>query len=753
MKSYKMRKVDPDPRLLREMPIHRTIWDLLVSMSTTSTLSCTNLPRTRLTSHSPTPAISALFLFAFHDCVQSFHSEMALIAPSQMPPEATGPSPRTSRDWPNFLRSLRIPPFALLTRISSDTSLPAFPVSVLPHSLCSPTVCPNFPRRSSLNLTVRSAHQSLFSRIGSIVLGSLIDRIRLFRRIAPPDEFNSLFDTLLLSDVSALSVSLHCLRLFGKFPGEDASGVAEPPIWLPLITSSLWPNTSAGISSLFASHSALSENVTVEKLKSLREKVSWEIEEERREFLKEFISLVENWKGPYPDLRKIFRPEEIDWILSEEVKNMTRVGLALGRVRFILPPFLINCDYRDQPVLDKEGKLSLRRTTPLHDPMLWNTEVHMLFSIYDRFDANYIDDVGYTHFHAACAHSYTDYVERFLESGQDPNLLLESTGESPLHMAVKRHNFGVAMLLLKKGANVNLANKDGETVLHLMANVDFYGDLNEGYTFFKELFKINEQHQITQIEAKDKWGRTPLEWAVTGLSPYMVGALFNFGADVSNFVFPPERQLDKRCIILGNDDVDGYKLRIASGALTVLECLKRRGYELERRDALKIMKIFLEFAVFRRYEDHEKEFVVEDLRSSGDFIKCWYNDEEFTSESRKIMINPSLSLYELLRLWPGEAEKRLTYENFFEFTQSSMVPLKMWENDSCAAYLNEMMARRFCRRWALEPFMEITRYQLPILCCEKILENLKNEDLCRVCFAATDHDIHWVDSVLSDPTE
>ncbi|CAB0042770.1 unnamed protein product [Trichogramma brassicae] len=194
-------------------------------------------------------------------------------------------------------------------------------------------------------------------------------------------------------------------------------------------------------------------------------------------------------------------------------------------------------------------------------------------------------------------------------------------------------------------------------------------------------------------------------------------------------------------MFLFDDYVDEFKLRLVSGALAVLECLKRRGYELERSDALTMMKFFLAYKVFRKLEDHEKEFVIEE---SVDLEKCWYDKEEFTSEAQKIMINPSLSLYELVRLRPGEAEKRLTYEDCFQFARSDdflSMPDYARENDTCNVHLNEILARRFCRRWTLDPLMEMTRHRLPILCCEMILKNLKNEDLCRVCFAATDHDI------------
>ncbi|KAL7305598.1 hypothetical protein TKK_0002328 [Trichogramma kaykai] len=52
-------------------------------------------------------------------------------------------------------------------------------------------------------------------------------------------------------------------------------------------------------------------------------------------------------------------------------------------------------------------------------------------------------------------------------------------------------------------------------------------------------------------------------------------------------------------------------------------------------------------------------------------------------------------------------------------------------------HLCEKLSRRFFRRYALDSFLDLTRYQLPILCCEMILdESLINKDLYHICLAA-----------------
>ncbi|CAB0029692.1 unnamed protein product [Trichogramma brassicae] len=158
-------------------------------------------------------------------------------------------------------------------------------------------------------------------------------------------------------------------------------------------------------------------------------------------------------------------------------------------------------------------------------------------------------------------------------------------------------------------------------------------------------------------------------------------------------------------------------------ALMTIERLEKRGFELDRNDILTIM------ALFAKYELFEKSVDVE---------KCWYRDEEFVSEAKQIMIR-SLSLYDLMQLQPDEAAKKLTYENYYWFATGC----KFWlpsekYHEATSVHMCEKMLKGFFRRWALEYFLELTRYRLPILCCEMIIKQLINEDLWHICQVAED---------------
>ncbi|KAL7299731.1 hypothetical protein TKK_0007481 [Trichogramma kaykai] len=65
--------------------------------------------------------------------------------------------------------------------------------------------------------------------------------------------------------------------------------------------------------------------------------------------------------------------------------------------------------------------------------------------------------------------------------------------------------------------------------------------------------------------------------------------------------------------------------------------------------------------------------------------------------------------------------------------------------DSCAislhgffttlAHESTTLTRGFCQRWALDFFLTLTGHRLPILCCEKVIDQLTNEDLVTMCVA------------------
>uniref|UniRef100_A0ABD2XFM9 Uncharacterized protein n=1 Tax=Trichogramma kaykai TaxID=54128 RepID=A0ABD2XFM9_9HYME len=447
----------------------------------------------------------------------------------------------------------------------------------------------------------------------------------------------------------------------------------------------------------------------LDRLKRLRDKVNWGIEEERHEFLWQLSSLIGDWEDKLPNLRDIFREEEIDWLLTDSIDYIGDNNP--GEIFF---NFVARSGYKDEPDYDKHGKPLLYRTTPVHHAARQGCSyiAGKLFELYTRFDVNYIDESGLTHFHVACKYGFDDVVAKFLEFGQNPNCVWKRTGDSPLHVALRYGHRKTAELLLRNDADPNLTNAEGFTALHVICKYCY-----DGHDFADILFKISEEKdQLVQVNALDKKRRTPLQWAVARFLPNTVDLLLGHGADLSSFVFPTASHFDddfKRYKSIINE----LKLKVTFGALSVIDRLDKKGYQLDRSDALTVMTFFADHGLFQK---------------SKNLDPCWYKDEEFTRETKKITICQNLSLYDLIHLPPEEAAKQLT-----KFYSGKLCNLPKRYAEACAMHLCEVMSRKFCRRWALDSFMQLTSYRLPILCCEMIIEPLINEDLWRICLATT----------------
>uniref|UniRef100_A0ABD2XNY5 Uncharacterized protein n=1 Tax=Trichogramma kaykai TaxID=54128 RepID=A0ABD2XNY5_9HYME len=440
---------------------------------------------------------------------------------------------------------------------------------------------------------------------------------------------------------------------------------------------------------------------------------------------------------------------------------------------------VVRSGYKDVP--DEDGEPSSLRTTPIHRAarLDYDHMVRELFNVYDGFDVNYVDESGYTHFHAACKSSCVVAVEKFLELGQDPNLRVPETGDSPLHLALNQdYKLKIVALLLRKGADPNIANTEGATPLHVLRDGYYGNDLER--IFFKIIdeqhrtlevdardklgntplhlalrndnrntaesllrrgadpnladangttalhlicrrdnddgllqlfFKIcDERHRPVKIDVRDKLGRTPLQWAVANFLPDAIDTLLDRGADLSEFAFPDASYFGEgrgpKHYMWGD-----FELNLTSGAMIVVERLEKRGYKLHRNDALMIMEMFSKCSLFYKYEDLEER---------------WYDEPCFKREAKEATIVPGLSLYDLIQLRPDDEEaKLLTYEDYFRFASSGLIVVvssrkyrKVCANDLC-----EKLTREFYRRWALESFLDKTRY-------------LMNEDLHQICLEA-----------------
>ncbi|CAB0029119.1 unnamed protein product [Trichogramma brassicae] len=530
------------------------------------------------------------------------------------------------------------------------------------------------------------------------------------------------------------------------------------------------------------------DKTNVEKLISLRESINWEIEEERHKLLDQLYRLIRNWEGQLPDLSEIFRPEELDWLLVQDAYNKTYISEVPQLIDFV-----IRTGYKYKPGLDKDGKPLLHRTTAVHratrsfSSMICN-EIPMLFEIYDY--ANYIDDLGFTHFHVACENDCDQVVKKFLELGQDPNCLAQKSVDPPLHLALKYGQKRVVEFLLRGGADANLANKDGLTPLHVICKIGVFQEL-----FFKindELKKpvqVNAQDKLRQtplhlallhgrgklvktlllrgaspnlvsidgssalhvickiqndgdlakkffdicddipveVDAADKLGRTPLQWAAASLLSDVVDVLLNHGANLSSFVFPTEDYFAKR-----------YKLdctlqKVVFRTMSIIKSLENKGYELDQTTALMIMKLFA------------KHGLIDD---SVNVDECLRSDEYFMSIAKEQMVNPCLTLYDFLQLPPVKAEKVFTMKDYDQYT-SEIYDLCDDSHRAFTTYLCETVTYGFFRRWAVKLFSKKTPW-LSKHYCEILMGHLNIKGLWDICMEAANEKTEWLDSVRTD---
>ncbi len=147
-------------------------------------------------------------------------------------------------------------------------------------------------------------------------------------------------------------------------------------------------------------------------------------------------------------------------------------------------------------------------------------------------------------------------IRSLLENGADVNVQDESwmkTGRTPLMLAVAQGDAALVQLILSKGANLDLKNKDGDTALSLAKK--------KGLTYIAQLleapgsaskepspqtdlfFKAVKEKRLDEVKVqvakgadvncRNSYGSTPLMAAADGNAPEIAGYLLKRGADVN----------------------------------------------------------------------------------------------------------------------------------------------------------------------------------------------------------------------------
>ncbi|CAB0028972.1 unnamed protein product [Trichogramma brassicae] len=370
------------------------------------------------------------------------------------------------------------------------------------------------------------------------------------------------------------------------------------------------------------------------------------------------------------------------------------------------------CDESSRPLLiDAQDRWG---DAPLHWALLHGASETAELLLRRGADPNLANAKGETPLHVICNATYYEHelTKMFFEVNDELKRVVQldvrdEEGNAPLHLAGLRGRKDLLELLLRRGADPNLANdRDGTRPLHVVCHRDQWRSDSLARSFFEICDELNRP---VPVDAPDQLGRTALQWAVAGASPRAVDALLDRGADPSSFVFPADAPV-----------ADGWanpdwrsaidKLTLASVILAIVERLAERGYQLDRGEAAKIMNALVRYELF--------EGVVGE--AAGDL---------------------DVRDHDIYRLRPEEARKLFTYEDCHEYAWS----LETWCEDlpersagrlACALHLCEKLWRGFFRSWALYPLWDLIGQRLPLECCQTIIENLNNEDAWRICSAA-----------------
>jgi ankyrin repeat protein len=102
-------------------------------------------------------------------------------------------------------------------------------------------------------------------------------------------------------------------------------------------------------------------------------------------------------------------------------------------------------------------------------------------------------DDGYTALHLAALNNHVDIADLLINMGK-ANLDRQNVNlQTALHLAVERQHVQIVKLLVRKGANLNIPDKDGDTPLHegehwrglnlwLLALINFHFSLASSYS-------------------------------------------------------------------------------------------------------------------------------------------------------------------------------------------------------------------------------------------------------------------------------
>ena len=114
----------------------------------------------------------------------------------------------------------------------------------------------------------------------------------------------------------------------------------------------------------------------------------------------------------------------------------------------------------------------LKKSYSLHEAIVCGEIDHVKdFLVQDRTVANKFSNDGFTPLSLAAFFNQTEIAKLLLKNGADPNLAASNASKvNALHSAVAKENYELCKLLLEQGAKVNSTQMQNVTALHSAAH-------------------------------------------------------------------------------------------------------------------------------------------------------------------------------------------------------------------------------------------------------------------------------------------
>nr|ADD82932.1 transient receptor potential cation channel subfamily A member 1 [Corallus hortulanus] len=166
-----------------------------------------------------------------------------------------------------------------------------------------------------------------------------------------------------------------------------------------------------------------------------------------------------------------------------------------------------------------------------------------------------LDDMNASPLHHAAANGQLEFMQMIMDDSPPEALnVADNAGNTPLHWATKKQQIESVKLLLRKGANPNVANANMMTPFHWVVQYHF-----------NDLVKIFLENSLTDVNLGGEGGNTPILLACYKDNPEALKLLIEKGGDICK---------------ANNTGCMAVHAAATSGAKLCMEIVIRRGEDL-----------------------------------------------------------------------------------------------------------------------------------------------------------------------------